>query len=700
MKTLYSGASDPTAAAPVPAVLAPAGGREQLVAAVRCGADAVYLGGKGFNARRSAENFGGEALASAVRYCHERGVKVYVTVNTMVLDRELAALEAEADAVAAAGADGVILQDMAALTLFSRRYPHIRRVASTQTAVHNADGARFLADAGFDGFVLARELSLDEMASICAAVDIPAEAFVHGAHCVCVSGMCTLSSMLGGRSGNRGLCAQPCRLDWRCGAHGHALSMKDMSLLDHIADMAAAGVRTLKIEGRMKRPEYVAAAVTACRAARDGEPYDAESLRAVFSRSGFTDGYLTGRRDAAMFGYRTREDVTDAEAVLKPLRQLYRAERRSVPVTMAFTLTADTSALTVSDGGGRTAAVTGPAPEPARTRPLDADSAARSLTKTGGTQYICAAFRADIAPGLTLPAAALNALRRDALAALDERRGDVPPYTRGPGWEQIPDDTRLKDSGENEAPSPLWARFYTADQLAAGDHAAIFDRLAVVVLPVGAITPAIIDRFGDRLAAELPAVCFPEDEPALETRLVTLKKQGLRAVWTENIYGAALGKRLGFPVVRGGFGLNAANAQAAAFYRAHGLASLTASFEAPMSAVKRLPAGAVVYGRLPLMRLRCCPVRASVGCAVCGGRGELTDRRGAAFPVECGGKRYATLLNSVPLDIAGRDDPGGYRLLWFTRESADECAAVIARFARNEPPRTPRTGGLYYRKLL
>ena len=301
----------------VPQILAPVGGQEQLEAAVRCGADAVYLGTKGFNARRNAANFGDTELDGAVRLCRTRGVKVYVTVNTMVLDAELASLEETADEVARSGADGVILQDMAAARLFERRWPQIHRVASTQTAVHNTDGARFLEDAGFQSFVLARELSLAEMEKILNAVRIPAEAFVHGAHCMCVSGMCYLSSVLGGRSGNRGLCAQPCRLDWRCGGGDHVLSLKDMSLMKHIRELADIGVETLKIEGRMKRPEYVAAAVTACRAARDGEPYDETALRAVFSRSGFTDGYLTGRPDADMFGFRTKEDVTGADGFLK-----------------------------------------------------------------------------------------------------------------------------------------------------------------------------------------------------------------------------------------------------------------------------------------------------------------------------------------------------------------------------------------------
>lgn len=673
-----------------PIVLAPVGGEEQLIAAVRCGADAVYLGPKDFNARRNASNFDAVDLAAAARYCHERGTALYVTVNTMVLDGELPALEETAESIAAAGADAVILQDMASAELFRQRYPHIHRIASTQTAVHNADGAKFLQDAGFQSFVLARELSLREMEAICSAVDIPAEAFVHGAHCMSVSGMCYLSAMLGGRSGNRGLCAQPCRLDWQCGAGGHVLSLKDMSLVEHIRALGEAGVATLKIEGRMKRPEYVAAAVTACRAARDGGDYDADTLRAVFSRSGFTDGYLTAKRDAAMFGYRTKDDVTDAESVLKSLRGLYHKEQPRVPVSMAFAMDEHGSRLTVSDGT-HTVTASGPAPEPARSRPMDGETASGNLSKTGGTQYYVNSIETEIAPGLTMPVSALNALRRGALERLNALRGAAAPYERG---EYSPSG---KPHHRADGPSPLWARFYRAAQMAEAEA------LEKILLPLSEITPERIAALGEKLIAELPAVCFPENAGALETQVAALKNAGLSAVWTDNIYGIELARRHGLAVY-GGFGLNVANSEAAAFYEKQGLSALTVSFELPMGAVKNLGGdikrGVAAYGHLPLMRFRNCPVRANTGCAACAGAGSLTDRKDISFPVECGEKRFSTLLNSVPLDLAGRDDPADFRLLWFTRESAAECGRVIGRFTRGERADGPHTGGLYYRKLL
>jgi putative protease len=287
-------------------ILAPAGGREQLLAAVRCGADAVYLGAKNFNARRNAENFEEESLADTVAYCHARNVAVHVALNTLVMDSELPLLEAEAASIAESGADAVIAQDLAAAKLIRERCPGIALHASTQMTVHNLAGIHMLEDLGFSRVVLARELSFEEIAMLVSQAAIETEVFVHGALCMCVSGGCYLSSVLGGRSGNRGLCAQPCRLDFDNGERGHALSLKDMSYITHIKELAEAGVASLKIEGRMKRPEYVAAAVTACREALAGREPDLDTLRAVFSRQGFTDGYYTGRRTTEMFGYRSR----------------------------------------------------------------------------------------------------------------------------------------------------------------------------------------------------------------------------------------------------------------------------------------------------------------------------------------------------------------------------------------------------------
>ena len=674
-----------------PMILAPAGTGAAVTAAVRCGADAVYLGAKNFNARRNAENFDEQSLAATVQFCHERGTRVFVTVNTLVRDAELPALEATADEIAQSGADAVIIQDMAVAELFARRYPDLPRHASTQTAVHDLDGARFLEDMGFKTIVLARELTLREMEYICSRVAARTEAFVHGAHCMSVSGMCYLSAMLGGRSGNRGLCAQPCRLDWQCGGEGYALSLKDMSLLSHVREMEQAGVGILKIEGRMKRPEYVAAAVTACRQALAGESYDADRLRAVFSRSGFTDGYLTGKRDKSMFGVRTKDDVTGAEKVLRELAALYEKETPRVGVTMAFTMDGEGSALAVSDGENALT-VAGPVPDQAVNRPTDAAAAEKNLCKTGGTPFFVTDFTAHIAPGLVMSAAALNGLRRASLEALLSRRGETRPWPRNDAAY-----TPLPRRARDGRPA-LWARFASPEQIPAGEE---YDKL---LLPVGQLTPELIGRLGGRLIGELPAVLWPEDEERFARGLAALRDAGLREVWGENIYAIPLARRLGL-TLHGGPGLNVLNTRALERFETLGLASVTASFELNMKDVKSLgasaPLGLMAYGHLPLMRFRSCPIRAREGCGKCGGRGELTDRKGVRFPVECTEKKYSTLLNSVPLHIAERDLRGAdHLILYFTRESPAECRAVTEEFRTGQKSQKPRTGGLYYRELL
>ena len=674
-----------------PIILAPAGTRAAVTAAVRCGADAVYLGAKNFNARRNAENFDELSLTETVRFCHERGTQVFVTVNTLVMDSELPALEATADEIAESEADAVIIQDMAVMRLFARRYPDLPRHASTQTAVHDLYGAQYLEDLGYKTIVLARELTLSEMEYICSRISARTEAFVHGAHCMSVSGMCYLSAMLGGRSGNRGLCAQPCRLDWQCRG-GHALSLKDMSLISHLREMEDAGVGVFKIEGRMKRPEYVAAAVTACRKAMAGESYDVDQLRNVFSRSGFTDGYLTGERGRDMFGHRTREDVTGAEKVLKDLSALYEKETPRVAVSMAFSMDTKGSRLTVSDGTN-TVTADGPVPETALRRPTDQESARKNLGKTGGTPFYVNQWDGAIEPGLMLPAAALNALRRDALEALLERRGHTKPWRKNvTPAEPLPPE---RDKGKKPA---LWARFYRPEQIHSGES---YDK---ILLPVEVLTPDLIARFGEKLIGELPAVLWPEDEEAFTQKLDALRDAGLHSVWGENIYAIPLARKLGL-ALHGGAGLNVLNSTALAQFESDGLKSVTASFEMNMRDIKALrasgPVGILAYGYLPLMRFRNCPLKAHIGCGKCRSRGELTDRRDVRFPVECAEKKYSTLLNSVPLDIAGRDTRGlDYLLLWFTREGAQECAAVTESFIQDRKSDADHTGGLYYRQLL
>lgn len=676
-----------------PRVLAPVGGREQLLAAVRCGADAVYFGAKGFNARRNAENFGGDDLAQAIAYCRARGVRVYITLNTLVTDAEVPALVESLDRIAAAGADAIIVQDLYVAKLAKLRWPDLPIMASTQTAVHNAEGVRMMEKLGFSQAVLARELSAAEMKTVRAQTSIELEAFVHGALCMCLSGACYLSSMIGTRSGNRGLCAQPCRLNFRLNGREYALSLKDMTAIPHIRELADAGITELKIEGRMKRPEYVAAAVSACREAVDGKTPDMEALRAVFSRSGFTDGYLTAKRGIHMFGVRTREDVRAANDVLPTLAERYAKEAQRIPVDFSLRIRENEPATLTATDGEHTVTAQGAVPEPARAVALSQESVKKNLLQTGGTPFFVRECAIQLDGGLSLPVSAQKALRREALEQLETVRAAKPARTHIDAMPQA-----LPPYAAKETPA-LRLRFETLSQA--------FDlpEAEKILLPVSEILrdPDCIRRFGDKLIGELPALCFPADMPKLRRMLSGLREQGLLAVEADNIGLVELAKDLGF-TVHGGAALNILNSGALEVFRELGLADATVSFELAMKQIAALrgtlPRGIVAYGYLPLMRVRACPAQGNNGCGSCTGVNELVDEKNERFPLLCRGRRYQELCNSVPLYLGDKRIRGAdFAVLRFTTQTRAEAERITKMFMNREAPDFRRTAGLYFRDL-
>ena len=667
-------------------ILAPAGGHEQLVAAVRSGANAVYLGASAFNARRKAENFGADALRQAVSYCHGRGVRVHVTVNTLVRDEELPKLYETMEEIAESGADAVILQDMAAVSLFETHLPALPRHASTQMTIHNADGARLAADMGFSRVILGRELSLAEIQRIRAAVDIELECFVHGALCMGVSGQCLLSSVLGERSGNRGLCAQPCRLDFRAGNRSYALSLKDACLIPHLRALEEAGVCSLKIEGRLRRPEYVAAAVDACVRTLNGGAADLPLLERTFSRSGFTDGYLTGKRNLSMFGIRTEQDKTAGAEAAGELTSLYRRERSCIPVDMRLEAKAGSAArLTVTDGE-RHVCAEGRAAEPIRS---GQQRMAESLKKTGGTPFVVREIQTDVENGYMIPE--LNELRRRALEGLLRLRETITP------WELQGVFTPENHPRRTTEPK-LRLRFECAEQC--------FDlpEAERIYIPAEEINEALLTRFGKKLIAELPRLIFPGSEAALETLLNRQKEWGLQTVCAGTLGSIGLAKRLGF-AVSGGFDLNIWNSRALKRYERLGVTETLLSVEPRMKDIMQLGGsirrGVITYGYLPLMLYRCCPMQGKNGCGACNGRQRLRDRQGTEFTVLCHRKQYSSLLNSVPLYLGDKALRGfDYAVLYFTRESRSEAEQVIRLYQSGAAWSGERTNGQYFRNLM
>ena len=672
-------------------ILAPAGNEQSLVAAVRSGADAVYLGTGAFNARRNADNFKDNSLAEAVNYCHGRGVKVYVTLNTLIRDEELPAFLDAAREVAQAGPDGVIVQDLAVVKVLKTICPDLPLVGSTQMSVHNVAGVRALEDMGFSRVVLARELTLEEIKAIRAETRAELEVFVHGALCMSVSGMCYYSAMMGERSGNRGLCAQPCRLNSSCNGRPYALSLKDMSFIPYVRELEAAGVCSVKIEGRMKRPEYVAAAVTAVRTALEGREPDMATLQAVFSRSGFTDGYLTGRRNVRMFGVRTVEDAAASKTVLGKLSELYRREYSGVPVEMTLFAGDDTLSLKAEDQAGHEA-IASASIRRQDTAPLTEDIARRNLSKTGGTPFTLKDCRIRLPEGLPVAGSVVNGLRREALEKLLEQR------SRGNGYALLPmESPKIEPYAAGK--QGLRLRFERAEQVffAPGVEA--------ILLPFEQIErhPELLQ--GETpVWAELPQLTWPLEEKTILDRLIALQEKGLTDGVAGNVCELVMAQQAGL-IVHGGPTLNVTNTLSLETYENLGLADTTLSFELPVKMGAKLggkkPRGILAYGRLPLMQFRSCPARGEKGCGSCAGRPELVDRRGVIFPMICHDRRYTTLLNSVPLYLGDKSlPPFDFVTLYFTTEDRETCRRVYEGYRRGEAPWFDRTSGLAFRTLL
>ena len=678
-----------------PEILAPAGSPEALLAALRCGADAVYVGGKQYSARQSAANFDLDALAEAAKLCHLYGAKLYLNVNTILLDEELPDFSAYIAEIAEIGVDACIVQDAGAAMRIHEIVPDMPLHASTQMTIHTPEGARWAKEHGFSRVVVARELSRKEIQPILSA-GIEVEQFVHGALCMSVSGQCYLSALIGSRSANRGRCAQACRLPFSaCGKNGMcSLSLKDLSLAVHMQTLMEDRITSLKIEGRMKRPEYVAAAVTALRQARNGETPDLDTLRAVFSRSGFTDGYYTGMRKQ-LFGTREKDDVTAAKDVLPKLAQLYQKPPHPVPLDITVTLNGNAPVqLTAADDDGNTVTICGDIPQPAMKKATDAEQLERQLSKLGDTIYHLRSLRCFCDGQHMLPTASLNALRRECTAQMDAVR--IRKHT--PQYEIRSCKSQKRFAASYNIRQPvLRFRVRTPEQL----HALELKDGETCIIPL-------------QLAMEIPANAqylvqmprFVSDEIRLEEQLAQLYAQGWRHLSCENPAHIRMGKQLGY-CLHGGMDLHTVNSLCAEFYAAEGLADLMLSPELTIRQAEQLrssiPVGIYAYGKLPAMLMRCCPIQNEVGCKNC--TGALTDRTKRHFPILCQSKKeYTELLNAVPVWMADRLSElscADFLLVDFTDETNPrEIRSTADAYRHGSTEKPPQiTRGLLYRGI-
>ena len=698
-------------------LLSPAGGREALIAAVQSGADAVYMGFGSFNARRSARNFSDEEFLAAVRYCHLRGVRVYLTLNTLVTDRELPALAETARKASRYGVDAILVQDWGVYETLRAVIPDVPLHASTQMALHTLSGVEEAARLGMTRAVLARELSREDIRGIVAGAPIEVEAFAHGALCMCYSGMCEMSAVIGGRSGNRGACAQPCRLryGWHGKADGNPLSLRDANLAAYADEMAEMGVACLKLEGRMKRPEYVAA-VTGIYAAllrehRAPTADEQKKLALAFSRDGFTDGYYRGVRGKEMFGVRP-EDARWPEEWFGELRAAYeREDLRLVPVRLRAEIRAGVPmTLAAEDADGHTVTAAGAVPEAARSRALTAEEVEARLRKTGGTAFTVSDCAVALEDGLSVSASALNALRREALAALEAVRTALPERREG----AFVPSGRIKNPTE---PPCLTVSIYRPEQLT---DALVREGVETVYVPLELIGAVDVEKYRGQtnFAAVLPRVWRTADEPALREQLRAARERGVETAVLGNLGHFALVRGMGF-ALRGDFGLNVFNSAALRFLKEQGLESATLSFELRHEQMRDLtkciPCEAIVYGRLPLMITENCIVANEFGCrygkgrcdaahadSACAAAPELTDRVGERFPVLHAYGCRSELQNGKVLWLADKPEYRKigltYARLRFTTESPEECLRVLRAYkGREDYAPKDLTRGLFYR---
>lgn len=689
-------------------LLAPAGSMESLRAAVQNGANAVYLGCGIYNARQGAKNFTPQALTEAVKYCHVRDVAVHLTLNTLVSDKETQELVQLIRHAAQSGVDAFIVQDLGVVRLCRQIAPHIPIHGSTQMTIHSLPGVLLCAAWGLSRVVLSRELSREEIRYICQNSPIEIEVFGHGALCMCYSGQCYLSAAIGGRSGNRGRCAQPCRQSYGYGRwqNQYPLSLKDSCLVRELKELESMGVASLKLEGRMKRPEYVAAVTGIYRKALDTHMVTRDmekTLLDAFNRQGFTQGYYDGILGGEMFG--VREDTRENAAFFKELRQTYETgETPLVPIRFQAVVRPGLTQLTVIDPQNRVCTAQGPAPEMARVAELTKEVLIARLTKTGGTPYRCVEAAVEIEPGLSLSASAINGLRRDVLnqlTALRARR-DVPALGRP---ERIPNYRTPQEP-------PAYNIQVTTKEQITGRLLKMQPNLLYVPLHLltedAAFTRDLVKKV--RVCPVLPRVVHDGELARLKEQLRSLRALGIREALVGNL-GLLLPVRECGMHPRGDFGLNIYNSAALQSIREMELRSQCLSFEMTLpqirDAKKGLPCEILAYGRLPLMITENCLIRGRTGQCTCHlGSAKLVDKTGSEFPViRDGNTCRSVLLNGKKLYWLDRQEDLARLGLWavrlyFTTENPQEVDRVLSACRSGEAMDPGAcTRGLYLRGL-
>lgn len=667
----------------LPELLAPAGDFECLVAAVRGGADAVYVGGKAFSARAYAKNFDIEEMEKAVSYCHLHGVKLYVTMNIQLYDNELDEALGFARELYRVGVDALIVADLGLIRLIRETLPDFELHASTQMSVHNSLGADRAYDVGCSRVVLARELSGENIRSVTETCKAETEVFLHGALCVCHSGQCLFSSMIGGRSGNRGECAQPCRLPYNDGKY--VLSLNDLSLANHVRELISYGVASLKIEGRMKSPDYVYTVTSIYRRlldeCRDSTKNEDQALARAFSRSGFTDGYFIGKTFGKMTGIRTEEDKRVSKNEEKGD---FKPDRISVKARVEMLLGKE-SAMTLRfkdvSRGNRSITVKGAVAEEARNAPLTADSVKERLSKMGNTflSLLPEDIELVLDDGVNISPSLINALRRSAAESFECFLREDTPTVKARRATSAPDTSfDIKRS----------AVFHNTETLSgiSDNSLSFFD---AVFAPLGSYSN-VSDRAN---GVYIPPVVMEDELTEVREMLKAACKAGAKYALIGNISHFDLAKETELVPVAD-LRMNVCNRESFEAVRCLGAAHVIASVELTARQLRDVGGAAVIYGRIPLMITEKCFMKDTFGCDACG-KGSLVDRKGMKFPMAREYKHRNIIFNSVPtymgdkMSEISRTCVLGHFI--FSIESSGEAESVI--FAIKEKKPYPLMGG-------
>ncbi len=650
----------------LPELLAPAGSFECLIAAVEAGADAVYLGGKRFGARAYAKNFESEELMRAVSYCHLHGVKLYVTLNTLILDKELSDAVEYAKELYKIGVDALIVADLGAIRAIRRCVPGLALHASTQMSIHNTEGVSVAERLGCERAVVARELSLEDIRRVTEESGIEIEVFLHGALCVCHSGQCLFSSMVGGRSGNRGECAQPCRLPYN---GKYPLSLRDLSLSEHITELIDSGVSSLKIEGRMKSPSYVYTVTRIYRRLlderRNSNAGEREELKNVFSRDGFTDGYFVGKIKDKMTGMRSEDDKKTTPGI----PDKFEIRKKSVSARCVIRL-GEPSLLELTDGQ-RSVSVLGEVARPAENSPLSIDAVKERLSKMGNTLLSLEPSDIELTldDGVNLAPSAVNALRRSAAEKFErcEREYEDIPYVAEAAPREEVLDTAL----------------FLREQTLLSIQGQLPLRFDIVFVPLFSSEEALKGANG----VYLPPIIFVGEWERVREGIRRAVSLGIKYALVGNI--GAIGLALSFGLIPvGDFRLNVTNSSSANACRELGIRHMILSPELTLPMARDIGGGLFSYGRIPLMITERCFMEENFGCKNCGGC-SLVDRYSEKFPMMREFEHRNLILNSKLTYVGDRkEELKKYRIrsrhFLFTTESSADAVRAMRAFAAGE----------------